>query len=176
DGEVTVDWNPAVVYTNGTDGSNFNDSFLFGDVEAEPVTIKEQDQYQIEWTPSSVNLPGGIELTVSVYQLNPNNLSAPKTNISTYTQTVTNWLDYQAAPLSINGNGINPTNPDTYIYVEIEAKGSINLDWKQFDNAFVPVLKKVSDNSFVHIVPKYDMDNNNVSELGIGTLYKNWGQ
>src|SRR5690606_25041061 len=32
DGEVTVDWNPAVVYTNGTDGSNFNDSFLFGDV------------------------------------------------------------------------------------------------------------------------------------------------
>src|SRR5690554_739187 len=174
DGEVTVDWNPAVIYTNGSDGSNFNESFLFGDVEAEPLTIKESGQYRIEWTPSSVNLPGGIELTVKAYKINPNNPSS-KINVLTHTQTVTNWLDYQPSLLSFTTN-IQPPDPNSYVYVEIEAKGNVNQNWKQFDNAFVPVLKKISDNSFVHIVPKYDMDNNNVSELGIGTLYKNWGQ
>src|SRR5690554_753701 len=174
DGEVTVDWNPAVIYTNGSDGSNFNESYLFGDVEAEPLTIKESGQYRIEWTPSSVNLPGGIELTVKAYKINPNNPSS-KINVLTHTQTVTNWLDYQPSLLSFTTN-IQPPDPNSYVYVEIEAKGNVNQNWKQFDNAFVPVLKKVSDNSFVHIVPKYDMDNNNVSELGIGTLYKNWGQ
>lgn len=175
DGDVTVDWNPRVIYTNGTDGSYYNDSFLFGDVQAEPLTIRESGNYQIEWSSTGMNIPTGIQLAVRVYKLNPNNLLSPKTNVLTHTQTVTNFLNYPASAVTFTAS-TNAGNPDTYVYVEIEASGSINADWKQFDNAFEPKLKKLSNNSVVHIVPKYDMNQGAIDELGVGTRYKNWGQ
>ena len=175
DDEVIVDWNPRVVYTNGTDGSTFNQAFVYGNSEAVPTVISESGQYRIDWSQSNLNLPSAIQLSVNVYTLNPNNSSAPKVNILTYNQTVTNFLNYQANSLTFNAS-VNRSQPDTYVYVEIEATGSASLNWKQFDNAFKPKLIKTHDNSFVHIVPKYDMGNAIASELGLGTLYLNWGQ
>src|SRR5690606_18500571 len=176
DGEVSVDWNPKVIYTNGTDGSSFSEAFLFGDTEAEPAVIKQSGQYRVEWpSQANLNLSSAIDLTVRVYTLNPNNVSSPRVNVLTYNQTVTTSLNYVPSSVTFNAPA-NPSQPNSYFYVEIEAKGSKTLDWKKFDNAFAPKLKKLSDNSFVHIVPKYDMDNAAATELGIGTLYKNWGQ
>src|SRR5690606_2586660 len=106
---------------------------------------------------TGMNIPTGIQLAVRVYKLNPNNLLSPKTNVLTHTQTVTNFLNYPASAVTFTAS-TNAGNPDTYVYVEIEASGSINADWKQFDNAFEPKLKKLSNNSVVHIVPKYDMN------------------
>src|SRR5690606_13454144 len=174
DGEVSVDWNPKVIYTNGTDGSSFSEAFLFGDTEAEPAVIKQSGQYRVEWpSQANLNLSSAIDLTVRVYTLNPNNVSSPRVNVLTYNQTVTTSLNYQASSLTFSAPA-NPSQPNSYFYVEIEAKGSKNLDWKKLDNAFEPKLRKLSDMSFVHIVPKYDMDNPAATELGIGTLYKNW--
>src|SRR5690606_15724284 len=138
--------------------------------------IKQSRQYRVEWpSQANLNLSSAIDLTVRVYTLNPNNVSSPRVNVLTYNQTVTTSLNYQASSLTFSAPA-NPSQPNSYFYVEIEAKGSKNLDWKKFDNAFEPKLRKLSDMSFVHIVPKYDMDNPAATELGIGTLYKNWGQ
>jgi len=178
DGEVTVDWNPRVAYTTGNtiDNSSFSESFLYGDVEATPLTIREFGQYRVEWSTANMNPPTGIQLKVTAYTLNPNNLQTPKNVIFSYNQTVTNFLSYQAGSLTFTTpSNINSSLPDTYVYVEIEAKGSKDLDWKQFDTAFEPKLRKLSDNSLVNIVPKYDM-NQGIDKWGVGTRYKNWGQ
>src|SRR5690606_32746877 len=103
DGEVTVNWDPRVEYTTGSviDNSSFSESFLYGDVEATPLTIRDQGQYRVEWSPASLNLPTGIQLKVTVYTLDPNNLQTPKTNVITpYIQTVTNSLTYQPSAVT----------------------------------------------------------------------------
>lgn len=179
DREVTVDWNPTVAYTSGgTESSNFNGSFLFGDVEAEPLTIREPGTYRIVWDQSALSLPNGsIQFSVRAYTLATNSSAYPPRNyLLNQTQTVSSYLSYPSIPIDIPANSVQASNPNTYIYVEIEAVGTINSDWKVFDNAFEPKLRKLSDNSFVHIVPKYEMNNSVAKDLGVGTLYKNWGQ
>jgi len=162
DQAVEVDWDPIVQYVGGTP-DQYSESMLYGDVVAEPVVISKPGQYRVEWAQNTVSATGAeVVINVKAYRLDQTSgahIAVSGTSEIIHTQKVagsTTTIAYPAAAIQINPSGVDPNNPDTYVYVEVEAITKNTMRWKNFDNAFVPMFKNMVTGETKHMIPKYE--------------------
>ena len=176
---VDVTWDPVVTYDDGNYSSQYSKAFLYGDVVAETLTLTEPGNYRIKWDNFNVSLKEDLEIKVKAYRFekNPNTDVLEKKPIigsnivvGTYKVGKSNTsLNNPNINFTLSNTGLNPIDPidpNTYRYVEIEVSGKFSVDWKAFDNVFVPKLENITANESKHIVPQYDMRDNFLTQYG----------
>src|SRR5690606_951665 len=176
---VDVTRDPDVTYDDGNYSSQYSKAFLYGDVVAETLTLTEPGNYRINWDNSNVSLTEDLESKVKAYRFekNPNTDVLEKKPIigsnivvGTYKVGKSNTsLNNPNINFTLSNTGLNPIDPidpNTYRYVEIEVSGKFSVDWKAFDNVFVPKLENITANESKHIVPQYDMRDNFLTQYG----------
>jgi len=166
DQPVEVDWDPEVTYTDAPyESSSYSESMLFGDVVAEPVVITKPGQYRVEW--ASNKLPSiikaqKIDINVKVYRIDQNTgdpVPVVGNSVIVETVKVTNSnleIPYPTTPIQFSISGVDPNDPENYVYVEVEAVTKNSADWKSFDEAFVPMFKVMATGETQHIIPRYE--------------------
>lgn len=185
--KVNVNWDPEVKYVGETT-SRYSDAYLYGNSVLEPLMVTEPGNYVFEWDNHSYGqLNGSVNIVARAYKLQYNSTTqqADKVQINTsnlvnfLTTTVSNNTTLANPNRSFNLTSvINPNDPNTYVYFEIEVTGDKNrkIDWKAFDNGFKPRLRKTGttpDNR--SIVPKYDMYNHSLTDYSISTMNSSSG-
>ena len=171
---VNVNWDPYVRYDDGStpdEGAYYSESMVYGDVVAEPVVLFEPASYRVEFPNiSNLGLTSDVDITVRAYQIKASSTKKdkkeplPGRSIEIYKGKLkaNSSLSYPnpATALTFAGTTIDPTEPETFIYVEVEAAAKFGLKLKDFDDAFIPTIRNLSTNQSKNIVPKYDMRNN----------------
>lgn len=162
DQPIEVDWDPVVTYVGGT-ANKYSESMLYGDVVAEPVVISKPGQYRVEWAPNNLGKTPGAEVKINVkaYRRDAAGNAVPVVGSSVIiaTQPIAakaSKLIYPSAAIQINPTGVNPDNPETWVYIEVEAVTTASITWKSFDEAFVPMFKNMASGETQYMVPRYE--------------------
>src|SRR5690606_19302703 len=148
---VDVSWDPTVEYTSGTSySSTYSESFVHGDVLPHPLTIAEPGTYTIGWAGQIVPLNENVDLQIRAYQIRDdppdpdrrvplaiNTRNPSYSSVDIYNTTLNGASgSLPGVALTINASDVKTDDPDTYIYVEVEAGAKFSLEWKDFDKAF----------------------------------------
>src|SRR5690554_3893655 len=153
---VDVTWNPTVTYTDNLNySSTFSDSFLHGDAVAHPFTLSQQGNYRLEWAAGNPGAFNPVTITAKGYRI-----QSDGTQTSIFNDVIQTGLfnsNFGVYNRNFGGSSIDFEDPLSYIYVEVEVSGGSGIDWKSFDNVFIPVVREVSTNQTTPVIPKYDM-------------------
>src|SRR5690606_8241511 len=135
-----VTWDPTVTYTDGLPCSRtYSDSFLYGGAVAHPLTISQPGSYRLEWAAGNLGVLDQVKLTGKACRIQSD---GTQTNIfNDVIQTSIFNSSFSAYTRNIAGSSIDFEDPESYIFVEIEVSGGSGIDWKSFDNVFIPVLQ-----------------------------------
>lgn len=188
-----VTWNPSVTYINqdfdSPNGykqysSQYSDSFIYGNVSAEPIIIDSNGNYLLEWDAFSINNSGtnaelsdDVKVNVYLYKQQPNSTTevgvlpsqtSPLLHTFTIKRNIQN--NFGAGSISIpithiNFNDINNISENeafaiSYLKIELETKSQIN--WKNLDNKFVPRFRKIGEET-QYVVPSYEVYKNQLT-------------
>ena len=164
---VNLFWDPIVTYTDkNKEVYKASDAFLYGDSLLKTETIFENGTYEVRWNQATLNLTDNAIITVRAYTIqNGSNAKVPLAGFPRTFQSKN--LSNQVISLG-TFNNISDSDPATFKYVEVEVKAPTRIDWKKFDEAFIPKLYKYTPQNLAqptikYIVPKYNIINDPIT-------------
>ena len=186
-GLVNVTWDPEITYTTENFdspnqykqySSKYSDAYIYGSIDRIPLMVTEPGNYRLQWNSFTVNnssaypeLTDEVEIVVHGYKLvtNSNNtvsrlpLTGNSTEVIRRKIKVNTNNSIAALNQLFNFSDVNGDDPETYKYFEIEVLTTSQIDWKKFDNKFIPKFLKVEDNSTRYVIPQYRVYNSQLT-------------
>jgi len=169
-----VNWDPQITYTEQDFdspnqykqySSKYSDTFIYGNTFAEPYVFKENGTYRLIWDNFSINNSGtvaelsdDVEIRAVVYKSNTaNSDNNPEQVLNQYSFKIKrNQLNSLNNPSQlINVTGVNPNNPESFVYLRLEVNTTSQIDWKKLDGKFKPSVFYVEKNESTPVIPGY---------------------